>query len=64
MAILDEEGPKKKNTVHEIGEDLSKLSIDELAERVELLKAEVIRIEAAAAAKRASAEAAEIFFKR
>ena len=64
MAILDEEGPKKKNTVHEIGEDLSKLSIDELAERVELLKLEIIRIEAVAAAKRASAEAAEIFFKR
>ena len=63
MAIFDEEIPKKKST-HEIGEDLSKLSLDELAARVDLLKTEISRIEAAAKMKRASAETAATFFKR
>lgn len=63
MAILDEDAPKKK-AAHEIGEDLSKLSLAELAERVAILKGEIGRIEAVAAAKRASANAAESFFKR
>lgn len=63
MAIFDEEPPKKKKVAHELGEDLSRLSLDELAVRVELLKAEIERIEAAAAAKRASATAAQSFFK-
>jgi uncharacterized small protein (DUF1192 family) len=63
MAIFEEEVPKKK-LAHEIGEDLSKLSLDELAARVELMKAEVARLEAAAAQKRASADVAASFFKR
>jgi uncharacterized small protein (DUF1192 family) len=63
MPIFDEEAPKKK-LAHEIGEDLSRLSLDELAARVALLKAEIERIEAVATAKRASASAAEDFFKR
>jgi len=63
MAVEDEERPKKK-VVHEVGEDLATLSLAELAERVEILKAEIARIEEAAAAKRASADAAEGFFKR
>ncbi len=63
MPIMDEEAPKKK-PVHEIGEDLSKLSLFELAERIEMLKAEIARIEQAAAVKRASADHAATFFKR
>ena len=63
MAIFDEEAPKKK-AVHEIGEDLSKLSLDELAERIEMLKAEIERLEDAATAKKASADVAASFFKR
>lgn len=63
MAIFEEEAPKKKR-VHELGEDLSKLSLDELAERVELLRAEIARLEEAAVKKRASAEVAASFFKR
>jgi uncharacterized small protein (DUF1192 family) len=62
MPVFDEEAPKKK-LAHEVGEDLSRLSLDELAARVDLLKAEIERIEAAAAAKRASASAAQSFFK-
>ncbi len=63
MAIFDEEPAKKKKAAHELGEDLSRLSLDELAVRVGLLKAEIERIEAVAAAKRASATAAQSFFK-
>jgi len=63
MASPDEDAPRKK-TVHEIGEDLAKLSLYELAERINLLKAEIARIEAAVATKKASANAAETFFKR
>lgn len=63
MAIFDEDAPKKK-PVHELGEDLSKLSLDELADRVDMLKREIVRIEEAAAAKRVSADVAASFFKR
>ncbi len=62
MAVFDEEAPKKKRA-HEIGEDLSKLSLGELAARVELLRAEIARVEAAAETKRASAKVAASFFK-
>lgn len=63
MPILDEEAPKKKKA-HEIGEDLATLSLDELNERIELLKGEIKRLEDAIGAKRASAAAADTFFRR
>ncbi len=63
MPIVDEEIPKKK-PVHEIGEDLSRLSLNELAERIEALRAEIVRIEQAIGHKRASADRADAFFKR
>jgi uncharacterized small protein (DUF1192 family) len=63
MPIADEDAPKKK-PVHEIGEDLSKLSLFELAERIESLKAEIVRLEQAMATKKASADHAATFFKR
>jgi len=61
--IIDDELPKKK-PVHEIGQDLSLLSVEELAERVAALKAEIARLEASMAAKRASRTSADQFFKR
>jgi uncharacterized small protein (DUF1192 family) len=63
MPIADEDAPKKK-PLHEIGEDLSKLSVYELSERIETLKAEIQRIEQAIVTKRASADHAATFFKR
>jgi uncharacterized small protein (DUF1192 family) len=63
MPSVDEDAPKKK-PVHEIGEDLGKLSLFELAERIEMLKAEIVRIEQAVATKKASATHAATFFKR
>jgi uncharacterized small protein (DUF1192 family) len=63
MAIEDDDRPKKK-PVHEIGQDLALLSVEELAERIAALKAEIVRLEAALAAKRASRTAADQVFKR
>ena len=53
-------GPKS----HEIGQDLALLSVDELEERVALLKSEIARLEEARGAKLASRAAADAFFKR
>lgn len=64
MPIGDEDLPRKKKTVHEIGEDLAALSLDELAARVEQLLAEIERLQEAAKAKRTSADVAASFFKR
>ncbi|HVZ13845.1 MAG TPA: DUF1192 domain-containing protein [Bauldia sp.] len=64
MPLTDEDDRPKKKIAHEVGEDLSRLSLDELAARVELLKAEIARLEEAAAAKRQSAAAASAFFRR
>ena len=64
MAAPDEEDAPKKMRKHEVGEDLSALSLDELAERIALLTNEIARIETAIAGKRASAEVAASFFKR
>ena len=63
MALFEDELPKPP-TVHSIGEDLSSLSLEELAARIDLLKSEIGRLEEAISAKQASASAAETFFKR
>ncbi len=66
MARTDDEvfgAPPKKKTVHEIGENLDTFSANELGERIELLQAEIARLEQARAAKEASRDAAASFFK-
>ncbi len=62
MAIEDDDKPRKK-IVHEIGQDLSLLSVDELGERIALLTAEIERLRSAEVKKRASKDAADRFFK-
>ncbi|MGY3237774.1 uncharacterized small protein (DUF1192 family) [Bradyrhizobium sp. USDA 4472] len=62
MPTEDDDRPRKKVT-HEIGQDLSLLSVEELTERVALLKTEIGRLEEAATKKRASRDAANSFFK-
>ncbi len=62
MAADDDDKPKKKIS-HEIGQDLSLLSVDELNERIALLGAEIERLQAALTKKRASRDAAASFFK-
>jgi uncharacterized small protein (DUF1192 family) len=61
--VFEDDRPKKK-PVHEIGQDLSLLSVEELAERIAALKAEIARLEASIAAKRASRSSADQFFQR
>jgi len=60
---MDEDDRPKKKVTHEIGQDLSLLSVEELNERVALLTAEIARLEEAATKKRASKDAANTFFK-
>jgi uncharacterized small protein (DUF1192 family) len=62
MAIEDDDKPRTKIT-HEIGQDLSLLSVEELAARVALLQEEIARLQAAMTMKRATREAADRFFK-
>ena len=62
MAIEDDDKPRKKVT-HEIGQDLSLLSVEELTERIALLNAEIERLQQVATKKRASKDAANSLFK-
>lgn len=64
MAAIDDDHKPKKKVVHEIGQDLSLLSVEELAVRVQLMHDEISRLEADMASKRASRSAADQFFKR
>ena len=60
---MEEDDRPKKRLAHEVGQDLALLSIEELRERVALLKDEIARLESAIASKRASRGAADQFFK-
>ena len=62
MPMEDDDRPRKKVT-HDIGQDLSLLSVEELTERIALLNAEVDRLKEAMTKKRASKDAANAFFK-
>jgi len=62
--MIDPDDLPKKKTVHELGQDLSLLSVGELGERVNLLKDEIGRLEAEIARKRSSQTAANAFFKK
>lgn len=63
MSMFDEETPRKVR-VHEIGQDLSLLSVGELSERLEQLRQEIFRLEAELKAKGATKSAAEALFRR
>ncbi|KIZ34304.1 MULTISPECIES: DUF1192 domain-containing protein [Rhodopseudomonas] len=62
MASDDDDKPKKKIS-HEIGQDLSLLSVEEIGERIVLLAAEIARLQSAQTMKRATRDAADRFFK-
>ena len=64
MPLFDEEPTKKKPLAHELGQNLDALSIEELAGRVELLRAEIVRLEAAIGEKRRSRDTASSFFRK
>ena len=64
MAAIEEDDRPKKKISHEIGQDLTLLSVEELAARVQLLNDEIKRLEADMVNKRASRSAADQFFQR
>lgn len=54
--------PKKK-IAHELGEPLDAISVEELGERIALLREEIARLETVMKSKQASKAAADAFFK-
>jgi uncharacterized small protein (DUF1192 family) len=64
MAAIDDDDRPKKKIAHEIGQDLSLLSVEELGHRVMLLHDEIARLEADMAQKRSKRTAADQFFKK
>ena len=67
MAAFDDEPQARKpaaKLTHVIGENVDALSAPELAERIELCRNEIARLEAAKAAREATRAAADAFFKR
>ena len=63
MAMFDEE-PRKPASAHVVGQDISLLSVDELSERIQLLKAEVERLEAERGKRGQTKSAAEALFRK
>lgn len=62
MPIDDDDRPRPKIT-HQLGQDLSLLSLDDLNERIAMLETEIERLKVEAVKKRASRDAAASFFK-
>ena len=62
MATEDDDKPRRKVS-HEIGQDLSLLSVVELAERIALMTSEIERLQAAMGRKRGSRDAANSLCK-
>jgi uncharacterized small protein (DUF1192 family) len=58
-----DEQPLRSLTGHEVGQDLSTLSLEELDERIALLEREIERLREARARKEDSRAAASAFFK-
>jgi uncharacterized small protein (DUF1192 family) len=64
MAAFDDDDRPKKKIAHEIGQELSLLSVEELKARIVLMQDEIKRLEADIAQKNAKRAAADQFFKR
>jgi uncharacterized small protein (DUF1192 family) len=64
MPAVDPDDLPKKKIVHEMGQELSLLSVAELTERIALLNNEIARLEAEKTKKNASKSAADTFFKK
>ncbi|MFK0383746.1 MULTISPECIES: DUF1192 domain-containing protein [Rhizobium/Agrobacterium group] len=62
MSLFDDDRPKKPQA-HEIGSDLSLLSVDELTTRIGLLQAEINRLDEERKRKSAGRQAAENLFR-
>lgn len=63
MTIFDDEA-RKPVRIHEVGQDLSLLSVGELRERIEQLRDEIARLERDIEGKSQTKAAAEALFRR
>jgi uncharacterized small protein (DUF1192 family) len=63
MAVFEEDLPRKK-PAHELGQDLSLLSVKEIDERIALLEAEIDRLRQARKARDATKSAADALFRK
>ncbi len=64
MPAMDDDDRPKKKIAHEIGQDLTLLSVTELNARIAVLREEIARLEGDIKGKQASRSAADQFFKR
>ena len=64
MPAMDDDDRPKKKIAHEIGQELTLISVKELEERIALLKAEIGRLEADIRGKQSSRNVADQFFKK
>jgi uncharacterized small protein (DUF1192 family) len=64
MPAIDEDDRPKKKISHEIGQDISLLSVAELNDRIALMKNEIARLEADIEKKNSSRNVADQFFKK
>ena len=62
MVFVDDDRPKKR-PAHEIGQDISLLSVGDLEVRIQILSDEIARLRAALEARHASRDAAASVFK-
>lgn len=62
MVFLDDDRPRKKPH-HEIGQDLSLLSVGDLEDRIGILEAEIVRLREALQARHRTRSAADSVFK-
>ena len=63
MPVFEDDDRPKRKIQHEIGQDLSLISVTELHERIALLRDEIARLEADIAKKQSTRASADQFFK-
>ncbi|MGX5736548.1 DUF1192 domain-containing protein [Bosea thiooxidans] len=64
MSLFPDDDRPKLKSVHEIGQDLSMLSLNEIDDRIAALRAEIERLIEVRARKDASRSAADAFFRK
>ncbi len=64
MSLFPDDDRPRPKRIHEIGQDLSALSVGEIDERIAALHAEIARLAEARTKKDASRSAADAFFRK
>ncbi len=61
--MMSDDEPIRTRKLHEVGMPIDTMSVDELAERIGLLEAEILRLKEAIAARETTKAAAHSIFK-